>query len=113
MLIGILVISSLFLQAFLFFDKEVTFSIFNLIKYSEPLAIVAYGLSIAAGIELAYMLFTPGPDETVEPLIMGVSSTLLLLISKADKFEWQMGLCVPLLVTSMWILFYFSLPYTL
>lgn len=45
------------------------------------LAIVGTALSISAGVELAYMLFTPGPDEAVDPLILGVAGAVLLTVS--------------------------------
>jgi hypothetical protein len=46
---------------------------------SSPLApstvvsvrIIAYALAVAAAIELAYTLFTPGPDEALDPLMFG------------------------------------------
>lgn len=43
--------------------------------------VIAYALAVAAAIELAYTLFTPGPDEALDPLMLGLSSGLLLLIT--------------------------------
>jgi hypothetical protein len=43
---------------------------------------IAYALAVAAAIELAYTLFTPGPDEALDPLMLGLSSALLLLVTK-------------------------------
>jgi len=37
------------------------------------LEIVSTALAYSTGIELAYMLFTPGPDEAIEPLISPVA----------------------------------------
>lgn len=45
------------------------------------LDLVGRGLAYAAGVELACMLFTPGPDEAIEPLIAGLASAILLAIS--------------------------------
>jgi hypothetical protein len=45
------------------------------------LHVVAISLALAAAIELTYTLFTPGPDEAVDPLILGLSSLLLIQIS--------------------------------
>lgn len=42
---------------------------------------VAIGLALAAVVELTYTLFTDGPDEALDPLILGLSSFLLLKIS--------------------------------
>jgi hypothetical protein len=43
--------------------------------------VIAYALAVAAAIELAYTLFTPGPDEALDPLTLGLSSGILLLIT--------------------------------
>ena len=39
----------------------------------RPLELVSLGLMYAAGVELAYMLFTQGPDEAIGPVILGLS----------------------------------------
>jgi hypothetical protein len=57
---------------------------------AQPLQIVATGLEYAAGVELAFMLFTDGPDEAVQPLILGLAAAALLAIStgvSADAIE--------------------------
>ena len=48
---------------------------------AESVQIIAYALAAAAAVELAYTLFTPGPDEALDPLMLGLSSGLLLLIT--------------------------------
>lgn len=48
---------------------------------SGAVNVIAFGLAIAAGIELAYTLFTPGPDEALDPLMLGISSGILLLVT--------------------------------
>ena len=48
----------------------------------QTLAIIGGALAVAAAIELAYTLFTPGPDEALDPLMLGLSAALLLLMSK-------------------------------
>jgi len=45
------------------------------------LRMAAIGLALAAVAELMYTLFTDGPDEALDPLILGLSSFLLLKIS--------------------------------
>src|SRR5579862_7101183 len=42
---------------------------------------VASGLALAAVVELTYTLFTEGPDEALDPLILGLSSFILLKLS--------------------------------
>lgn len=49
---------------------------------SSVVHLIAYALAIAAAIELAYTLFTPGPDEALDPLMLGLSAGILLLLSQ-------------------------------
>ena len=42
---------------------------------------VGIGLAAAAALELAYTLFTDGPDEALDPLMLGLASTLLLKLA--------------------------------
>jgi hypothetical protein len=53
----------------------------------KTLELVANALEYSAGIELAYTLFTEGPDEAVEPVIMGLAAAMLLWISKVDTIN--------------------------
>jgi hypothetical protein len=45
---------------------------------------VASGLALAAVVELTYTLFTEGPDEALDPLILGLSSFILLKLSDPE-----------------------------
>jgi hypothetical protein len=49
---------------------------------TTSVTVIASALAVAAAIELAYTLFTPGPDEALEPLMLGLSSGILFLISE-------------------------------
>ncbi|WP_165190108.1 hypothetical protein [Caulobacter soli] len=49
---------------------------------TSPLKIVGEALAFSAAIELAYMLFTPKPDEAVQPLILGVAAAALIAASQ-------------------------------
>ncbi len=53
----------------------------------NTLQLVANALEYSAGIELAYTLFTKGPDEAVEPVIMGLAAAMLLVISKLERID--------------------------
>jgi hypothetical protein len=48
---------------------------------STVLRTVGEALAFSAAIDLAYMLFTPGPDEAVEPVIVGIAATVMILVS--------------------------------
>lgn len=67
----------------------------------EIFAITAIGLGAAAALELAYTLFTPGPDEAINPLMLGVSSTFLFLASKTEQLTWQFGFSAVLVVIAL------------
>lgn len=72
---------------------------------AEVFAITAVGLAAAAALELAYTLYTPGPDEAIDPLLLGVSSTFLFLASKSDHLDWQFGFSAVLVVIALFGLF--------
>jgi hypothetical protein len=44
---------------------------------------------VSTAIELGYMLFTSGPDEAVEPLILGIAGAALLVLSEVISVETQ------------------------
>ncbi|NKB75982.1 MAG: hypothetical protein GKR96_02800 [Gammaproteobacteria bacterium] len=69
------------------------------------LEIVSKALAYSAGIELAYMLFTPGPDEAIEPLITGTAAAVLYLISKNSTLEIAPAVSVLLFVFALASLF--------
>jgi hypothetical protein len=54
---------------------------------ADVLGLISDGLATAAVIELAYTFFTEGPDEALDPLILGVSAVLLVEIGKNDFFS--------------------------
>jgi hypothetical protein len=72
---------------------------------AEVFAVTAVGLAVAAALELAYALYTPGPDEALDPLILGVSSTFLFLASQSTKLDWQFGVAAALLAVALYGLF--------
>ena len=53
--------------------------------YKQPtLTIVGLALAYSSALELAYTLFTEGPDEAIEPLITGLAAAILLGVSKIE-----------------------------
>ena len=57
------------------------------------LEMASIGLTASAVIELGYMLFTPGPDEAVEPIITGIAAFILYELSK-ESIEFNIGYSV-------------------
>ncbi len=98
MFIGLVIFVTILLKIMCFlFPRLLQWLYFPLqsILEAPPLEIVAAGLALSAGVELCYMLYTPGPDEAIEPLILGLSSSALLIISRTGaEFSWQSSLAV-------------------
>lgn len=81
---------------------------------SQPtLRIVASGLALSAGLDLAYMLFTPGPDEAFAPLITGISATILLMLSDSGPFGLRKAAIVSILIIFAMALYVFSIEFHL
>jgi hypothetical protein len=66
---------------------------------------IGVGLAVAAGVELAYTLFTDGPDEALDPLMLALSAALILQLGKVESFKWTEALAAILYVVSLGILF--------
>jgi hypothetical protein len=60
---------------------------------------------VAAAFELAYTLYTPGPDEALNPLLPGTSSAFLFLASKDTQLDWQFGFAAALVTLALYGLF--------
>ena len=78
MVIGVILSIALVIDgiAFLFYVSSKPSTI--VISPYNPLDIIAYGLFFSTGVDLAYMLFTPGPDEAIEPVMTGLAAAILL-----------------------------------
>lgn len=74
----------------------------------SALAIVGYGLAVSAAVELAYTFFTKGPDEALDPLILGLSSFTLIALSDIDppKFKTTDAIPISLLAFAILLLFF-------
>ena len=66
---------------------------------------IGLALGIAAAVELAYTLFTDGPDEVLDPLMLGVAAALLLQLGKVHEFNYHDGIAALLYVTALAALF--------
>ena len=73
----------------------------------EALRLVGYGLAASAAVELAYTFFTKGPDEALDPLILGVSSFTLIALSRIDPPILKTGDTIPLSLLALVILLLF------
>jgi len=66
----------------------------NKIRCGNTLAILASGLALSAGFELAYRLFSEGIQSAIDPLIISVCSAILLLISALgiENASWEIAI---------------------
>ncbi len=69
-------------------------SLGNKIRCTNTLAIMAYGLALSAGFELAFRMFSDGLHASIDPIIAGVSSALLLIVASLalDNATWQIAM---------------------
>ena len=73
----------------------------------EALGLVGYGLAASAAVELAYTFFTKGPDEALDPLILGVSSFTLIALSRIDPPRLKTSDTIPISLLALVILLLF------
>jgi DNA-binding XRE family transcriptional regulator len=73
----------------------------------SALAFVGYGLAVSAAVELAYTFFTKGPDEALDPLILGVSSFALISLSGIDRPILTLSNAIPASLFALTILLLF------
>lgn len=75
------------------------------VQVEDTLTTVSGGLAVAATLELAYAFFTNGPDEAIEPLILGLSAAILLAITSLKTPTWAAAGLIAALVVALALLF--------
>lgn len=72
----------------------------------HSLALIGRALAAATVVELAYTLFTDGPDEVLDPLMLGISAFLIIELGKTEtSISWGTGLGLLLAAIALGILF--------
>jgi hypothetical protein len=80
--------------------------------HKKLLSLIGYGLVVSAGIDLAYMLFTPDLDEAVEPLIVALSAgSIIVLSGDTIMNNWSASLALVVMVASIAGLFWVKHTY--
>jgi hypothetical protein len=107
MAIGASAVAGLLAVLFLGYDASAFFKPTNAppLLADRFLAIVGSALVLAAGVELAHTLFTDGPDEAVDPLILGMSAALLLQLADVKTFDQGQGVAALLYTAALLLLF--------
>lgn len=71
----------------------------------RALAIIGVALAVSAAVELAYTFFTDGPDEALDPLILGLSSFGLIEISRSAAELNTVAIPLLVIVVAIVVLF--------
>jgi hypothetical protein len=90
MLIGIILGLFLLLKVFATILNALGNPSLHSLAVLNPLDIIAYGLFFSTGVDLAYMLFTPDPDEAINPVMTGLAAAILLGIGQIDYKQIQL-----------------------
>lgn len=69
---------------------------------------IGLGLAASAVIELAYTLSTPGPDEVLDPLMLGLASSMLLVVGGIDTRSLTLAKATALLVLGVLLALLFA-----
>jgi hypothetical protein len=80
---------------------------------NDPLKLIGYALVLSAAVELAYMLYTDGPDEALNPLLVGLAAAALLVLSrlKGGPVTWEIGLTILVISVAVVLLFFIRSAY--
>ena len=78
----------------------------KVLAHTPILEIVGIVLLVSTALDLAYMLFTPGPDEAVEPVITGLAATVLIFISQETDWSYQRAAVVLSFVAGIGFMFW-------
>lgn len=70
----------------------------------DSLGLIGRALAAATVVELAYTLFTDGPDEVLDPLMLGISAFLIIELGRAH-ITWGTGLGLLLTAITLGLLF--------
>lgn len=91
-----------------------TVTLGNRIRCGNTLAIMAYGLAFYAGFELAFRMFRDGIHGVIDPLIIGVCSAFLLILSmlNLDNANWQVAMLLTSLTLTVVALLFFRYQIT-
>lgn len=72
----------------------------------KGLTLIGAALAAATVVELAYTLFTDGPDEALDPLMLGISAFLIIELGKPlTQIKWGTGLGLLLSAIALGLLF--------
>jgi hypothetical protein len=66
---------------------------------------IGVGLAAAAVVELAYTLFTSGPDEALDPLMLGLSAAILIKLGELSNLTVDKAAALLLLGVLLAVLF--------
>jgi hypothetical protein len=66
---------------------------------------IGLALAVATAIELAYTLYSDGPDEALNPVMLGLAAALLIQLGQVERFELKQAAAAALYVAALAALF--------
>lgn len=78
---------------------------YGLPQSADILNLTGDALAAAAAVELVYTLFTRGPDEAIDPLMLGLSAAALLSLGSVAGFNVRDGVTLLLYAVALGVLF--------
>ncbi|WP_336759039.1 hypothetical protein [Aeromonas hydrophila] len=83
--VGLFIFYTILLKIFQFADVKFEYLFLSEKLYDKAfLSIIGGSLLVSSAIELGYMLFTPGPDEAIDPLILSITASALIALSEVE-----------------------------
>lgn len=78
-------------------------SLGNSIRCADAFELMSYTLALAAGFELAYLLFEDSAERIVRPLLLALSAAFLFILSglTAETANWQLALTIATLSAAL------------
>jgi hypothetical protein len=71
----------------------------------KVLEVVGLGLAVATAIELVYALFTDGPDEIIDPIMLGLVSAMLVQLANTTELAVGQAVAALLYALALGVLF--------
>lgn len=95
----------------LFISAVLPPSLLHRLAEKHPLEIAGYFLALSACVELAYMLYTEGPDEAIEPVMLGFAAAALIVSAGDSVVSYRSAVILVVLVAGIGYLFYLKKKY--
>jgi hypothetical protein len=101
---GIILLILIEMYNIVFSAHKINYKFVEYLTQMPIFEMLSKGLAAATGIELGYMLFTDGPDEAIQPVLMAIASFIIYRLSLNPEIGWSEGLGLGILLVFIPIL---------